>query len=209
MAEQSNSITEEHIDLDFDLGLVAFEEKKAIPIPMKHTLIWNYKDLIDLSTTTTTRNDNNPPAVEDEKLELETQSSIIEEVEILKQHSKHEQKQTASEAHVPDAELGVASLTEAMLIQAPIMTSVLQSNKVGDGVLVKVSANGMTCEVTWKVTGTYKPVKPSSTSTSLPIANPTPTFFTFTTRCKFGCACIKGTSCPYSHTKFCIWVTAP
>lgn len=85
------------------------------------------RDLIDydednnLSVAIT--KDNNPPAVEDVKLKIETQSSIIEEVEVLKAQSKDEEKQIVSEAHVPDAELGVASLTEAMLIQAPNMAS--------------------------------------------------------------------------------------
>jgi hypothetical protein len=89
MAEESSSIIEEHIHLD--LGFVAFEEEKAIQNPRKHTPIGNHEDLIDyddddLSVATTKY--NNPPPVEDEKLKLETQSSITKEVEVLKAHSK-------------------------------------------------------------------------------------------------------------------------
>jgi hypothetical protein len=103
-----------------------------------------------------------------------------------------------------NAELGVASLTEAMLIQVPNTAPVLQSNKVGDTVVVKVPANGITYEVTWKVTGSHKSIEPLS----IPIANPTIIFFTSNTRCKFGRACIKCNSCPYSHTKFCTRLNA-
>lgn len=74
---------------------------------------------------------------------------------------------------------------------------------------VIVSAIGITYEVMWKATGTYKPVESPSASISLPISNPKPTFFTSSTRCKSGRACIKGTSCPNSHTKLCTWVNAP
>lgn len=133
MTEESTGIIEEHVDLN--LGLVTVEDRKA-------TLIQRSTHQLEMmnrtsSTTMTTISILPPRRIElhqrrRRKFKLEIQRSIIEEAKVLKAHSKYEQKQTVSEAHVLDAELSTASLTEAMLTQASDLASALQLNKVGD-----------------------------------------------------------------------------
>lgn len=157
---------------------------------------------------TTTTNDN-PIAVDNAENSASIPADGNEQEDKAETEERVENAETAQakpEAHFEHAKLAMIWCAQTMLTQSADMAAALQLNDVGETVAVNVTANGVTYEITWKVTSFVdsEDTEGHTTTSSLRDAAPLTKFFPTAPQAnikyKFGRNCKNGVACPLDHT---------
>ncbi|KAF1917498.1 hypothetical protein BDU57DRAFT_586210 [Ampelomyces quisqualis] len=223
--------TDINIDLDLfssdstDFVSSRYRENKMPASPTYNTPAAYEEDIIDFDDDElipSTTNDVLIAAVQDTENSTNFQADDTEQengFEAEEQAKNKETAQATAEAHLQHAKLGMAWGAQTMLTQSPDMAGVLQLNDVGDAVCVNATANGVTYEVTWKVTSfvapedteKHLPTAPVTTGApaiqrtnllrdAAPLSQFLPPAPQPNINCKFGRHCKNGAACLFDHT---------